>query len=67
MLGSFKGVGGIEECIREAFFFDPEIVCSTIKVCTVTEISCVHYDMSCFSMLPFFLDKSVKLIFILGI
>ncbi|XP_044474686.1 PHD finger protein EHD3-like isoform X4 [Mangifera indica] len=32
MLGSFKGVGGIEECIREAFFFDPEIVCSTIKV-----------------------------------
>ncbi|XP_044479289.1 PHD finger protein EHD3-like isoform X2 [Mangifera indica] len=31
MLGSFKGVGGIEECIREAFFFDPEIVCSTIK------------------------------------
>ncbi|XP_031281601.1 PHD finger protein EHD3 isoform X2 [Pistacia vera] len=31
MLGSFKGVGGIEQCIHEASLFDPEIVCTTVK------------------------------------
>lgn len=40
MLGSFKDVGGIEQCIREAFLFDPEIVCSTVKVCAVTGVAC---------------------------